>query len=57
VLLPASALLGALLVVAADVLARTVVSPAELPLGILTASMGAPFFLAMLLRRRGGLAL
>jgi iron complex transport system permease protein len=52
-LLPASALLGAALLVGADTLARTIVAPAEMPIGILTASIGAPFFLAMLLRQRG----
>lgn len=52
-LLPASALLGAILVVGADTLARTIVAPAEMPIGILTAAIGAPFFLAILLRQRG----
>jgi iron complex transport system permease protein len=52
VVLPGAALLGALLVVLADVLARTLVTPAELPIGILTAGLGAPFFLVLLLRRR-----
>jgi iron complex transport system permease protein len=52
-LLPASALLGATLLVGADTLARTIVAPAEMPIGILTAAIGAPFFLAMLLRQRG----
>ena len=52
-LLPASALLGAILLVLADMAARTLVSPAELPIGIITAAIGAPFFLWMLLRRRG----
>ncbi|MEH6493311.1 FecCD family ABC transporter permease [Halopseudomonas sp.] len=54
--LPASMLLGAGLLVLADVGARLIVSPAELPIGIITAVLGAPFFLALLLRaqRRGG---
>ncbi|WP_407148737.1 FecCD family ABC transporter permease [Bradyrhizobium sp. ORS 86] len=52
-LLPASALSGAILLVGADTVARTVVAPAEMPIGILTAAIGAPFFLAMLLRQRG----
>ncbi|MGE9010109.1 FecCD family ABC transporter permease [Leptospira interrogans] len=52
-LLPASVLLGAILLVGADTLARTIVAPAEMPIGILTAAVGAPFFLAMLLRQRG----
>lgn len=51
-LLPGSALLGAILLVISDTLARTIVAPAELPIGILTAGFGAPFFLYMLLRQR-----
>ncbi len=52
ILLPACALLGALLVLIADTLARTLVSPAELPIGMLTAMMGAPVFLLLLYRER-----
>ena len=52
-LLPASALLGATLLLLADSVARTVVAPAELPIGIVTAAVGAPFFLWILLRKRG----
>lgn len=52
-LLPASALLGAILLTGADVISRTVVAPAELPIGIVTAIFGAPVFLWILLRRRG----
>lgn len=51
-LLPCSALLGATLLLLADALSRTIVAPAELPIGIITASFGAPFFLWILLRRR-----
>ena len=51
-LLPASALFGAVLLLVADMVARTIAAPAELPIGILTAAIGAPFFLWMLLRRR-----
>jgi iron complex transport system permease protein len=51
-LIPGSALLGASLLLAADLIARTVVSPAELPIGVLTAITGAPFFLWLLLRDR-----
>ena len=51
-LLPASALLGATLLLLADLAARTLVAPAELPIGILTALVGAPFFLWLLLRER-----
>lgn len=50
-LLPASACLGAALLVAADMVARVVVAPAELPIGIVTALIGAPYFLWLLLRR------
>ncbi len=49
-LLPASALFGAALLVAADVVARGVVAPAEIPIGIITAILGGPFFLWLLLR-------
>jgi iron complex transport system permease protein len=52
-LLPASALLGASLLLLADAVSRTIVAPAELPIGIVTAAVGAPFFLWILLRRRG----
>ncbi|MDO9414970.1 MAG: iron ABC transporter permease [Pararhizobium sp.] len=51
-LLPASALLGGTLLIFADMFARTIVSPAELPIGIITAFAGAPFFLWILLRGR-----
>lgn len=51
-LLPASILLGASLMLIADLGARTVVLPAELPIGILTSCVGGPFFLWLLLRRR-----
>jgi iron complex transport system permease protein len=50
-LLPASAFGGAALLLAADALCRVVVAPAELPIGIVTALIGAPVFLAILLRR------
>ena len=52
-LLPASALLGAALLTLADTACRVIVAPAELPIGILTALIGAPFFLWLLLSRRG----
>jgi iron complex transport system permease protein len=51
-----SALLGATLLVIADVIARTVVSPTELSIGVITTLVGAPFFLWLLLRDRGLLA-
>jgi len=52
VLVPGSALLGGTLLLGADLLARTIVAPAELPIGIVTALVGAPFFLWLLLRDR-----
>lgn len=57
-LLPGSFLLGGLLLVAADTVSRTIMSPAELPIGIVTTAIGGPFFLWLLLRDRkeqGGL--
>lgn len=56
-LLPASALLGGALLLGADCLARTIVAPAELPIGILTAALGAPFFLWLLLTRSRDLSI
>jgi iron complex transport system permease protein len=53
VVLPASALLGAALVLAADSVARTVAKPAELPLGVLTAAIGVPMFLFLLRHFKG----
>lgn len=52
-LLPTSLLLGATLLLIADTIARTVIAPAELPVGIVTALIGAPFFLYLLTRQRG----
>ncbi|WP_328913146.1 MULTISPECIES: FecCD family ABC transporter permease [unclassified Streptomyces] len=52
-LVPGSALGGALVLVAADLGARTLASPAELPLGVLTALVGSPFFFWLLRRTRG----
>lgn len=52
-LLPLSALLGVFYLVLVDLLSRTVNQPNELPLGIFTALLGAPFFLWLLRRDRG----
>ncbi|WP_277372759.1 iron ABC transporter permease [Pseudomonas sp. AA-38] len=52
VLLPASLLAGASLLLLADLLARMLLAPAELPIGIVTALIGAPFFLYLLVRGR-----
>jgi iron complex transport system permease protein len=50
--LPGSAVLGALLIILADMIARVVVAPAEMPIGILTGVLGGPFFLWLLGRYR-----
>jgi iron complex transport system permease protein len=50
-LVPASALAGGLAVMSADLAARTVIAPAQLPVGVVTALVGVPMFLWMLLRR------
>ncbi|MBY8020123.1 iron ABC transporter permease [Vibrio fluvialis] len=52
-LLPVSALLGALLLTIADMFARVAAAPAELPIGIVTALVGAPFFLYLLFQQKG----
>lgn len=51
-MMPAAALVGALLLVLADMAARTMAAPAEVPIGIITALLGAPFFLMLLFSRR-----
>jgi iron complex transport system permease protein len=51
-LVPVSCLGGAIFLVASDTLARTVISPSELPVGVITAFIGAPFFIT-LLRKKG----
>jgi iron complex transport system permease protein len=49
-LLPLSAITGAIFLVAADTLARTIVAPAQLPVGVITAIAGGPFFLLLLIK-------
>ncbi|HEY7599870.1 MAG TPA: iron ABC transporter permease [Candidatus Limnocylindrales bacterium] len=51
VVLPASALFGAAFLIGCDVIARTALSPIELPVGVITALIGGPFFLWLLVRR------
>jgi iron complex transport system permease protein len=51
-LIPASALLGAVAMSVVDVVARVIIAPAELPIGIITAIVGAPVFLGILLREQ-----
>lgn len=56
ILLPASALAGGIFLIWADTVARTVLSPTEIPVGIITALCGAPFFVYLLQKsRKGGL--
>jgi len=52
-LLPCAGLLGAILLLLADIAARLIIAPADFPIGIITALFGAPFFLAILLHQRG----
>ncbi|MTI47576.1 MAG: iron ABC transporter permease [Firmicutes bacterium] len=52
ILLPASGLVGALLVLIADIIARTIIEPAELPTGIVVSVIGAPYFLFLLMKNR-----
>ena len=52
VVLPGGMLVGAILVVGADAVARSIAAPAELPLGVFTALLGVPFFIVLLLRQR-----
>lgn len=54
-LIPISALLGALLLTLADMIARVAVTPAELPVGIVTAAIGAPFFIYLLFKQKGSM--
>lgn len=51
-LLPVSALAGAILIVSADAAARTINPPSEIPIGLFTAAVGAPFFLFLILREK-----
>jgi iron complex transport system permease protein len=51
IVLPASALFGASFLVACDLVARTILAPVEVPVGVVTAMIGGPFFLWLLIRR------
>lgn len=51
--IPGSVLVGAILLLIADTLARTLVAPAEMPVGLLTSLLGAPWFLWLIFRQRG----
>ncbi|RZJ60162.1 MAG: iron ABC transporter permease [Flavobacterium sp.] len=52
IILPMSAVLGSILLLSADTVSRTIAAPSEIPIGILTAFMGAPIFIAILIRSR-----
>jgi iron complex transport system permease protein len=52
-LLPASALMGALILVVADITARTLFAPQVIPIGIMTSFIGVPFFIYLFVKRRG----
>jgi len=52
-LLPASALMGALILVCADIAARTLFAPQVIPIGIMTSFIGVPFFIYLFVKRRG----
>ena len=52
-LLPLSTILGALLLLIADILARTICVPQDIPVGIITALIGSPFFIWLLIKQRG----
>ena len=53
-LLPSCALVGGVLLTAADTVARTALAPAEFPVGVVTALVGGPFFIYLLMSRKGG---
>ena len=53
-LMPGSALVGASLMITADMLSRTIIQPAELPVGLLTSAIGSPFFLWLIFRIKRG---
>lgn len=52
VLIPAAALCGAIMVVVADIIARRLLAPAQLPVGLMTGLLGAPFFGWLLWKKR-----
>ena len=53
ILVPLSAIIGSSLVTFADILGRIIFAPGEIPCGIFLSALGAPFFLFLLIRRRG----
>ena len=55
IILPLSAFLGAILVIVADTISRTLVAPSEIPIGILTSLIGAPVFISILMNYKKSL--
>jgi iron complex transport system permease protein len=55
-LFPASAIVGGTFLIAADTVARTVLAPGEIPVGVVTALAGGPFFIFLLMNRKSGIA-
>nr|WP_086939132.1 iron ABC transporter permease [Thaumasiovibrio occultus] len=55
-LIPLATILGALLLLVADMIARTIVAPLDMPVGIVTALLGSPFFIWLLIQQKGRLA-
>jgi iron complex transport system permease protein len=55
-LMPVSAIVGAIVLIGADVIGRSAFAPRELPAGLVTAILGAPFFLGLLWHQRKGMA-
>lgn len=55
IILPLSAVLGSILLLVADTFSRTIVAPSEIPIGVLTAFMGAPIFIAILIRYKNSM--
>ncbi len=56
ILVPASGLVGAVLLVLADTIARTIISPVILPVGAVTAFLGVPLFIYLIIKKKGGFA-
>ena len=52
ILLPSSGLIGGIFMIFADTIARTIISPMEIPVGIITAMFGGPFFIYLLRKRK-----
>lgn len=55
IILPLSAVMGSILLLIADTFSRTIVAPSEIPIGVLTAFMGAPVFIAILIRYKNSM--